>query len=363
MTTSNKDFYFGLLRVSMVQLLKSQGFDKAKPSTVDKVTDLYIRFLQLLVQEVMKLSEARMGEGDEVILQDISQAMQNLGVLKPMDILDVYDENPDLPSNEGMRRFKDWCIHSVAPKEALMVATPTPDLLRAKDKTSKPLSMIPEYINQLNTTAGQSKKNNEDQDSDLIEQMINNGDMDNWVRFITRKQQLAAARKLSNKEPKDLDTLPSVPGLKYSVISKRPMINNEYVPLSAEKDEEGTNYATERMLLSKLPISRKENRLESITLSFDEDFEEGSGKLAYDDSKNFTEETFASELQEPQQFQNDNTINNESSKENHLDLNPNSGPQFTELEDMNNTFQRRESFTGDYGTGPYHSHRFDFDSF
>ena len=56
MHSSNSDFYFGLLRVSVAQLLAARGFDRTKASTVDTLADLHVRFMGLLVKEVRALA-------------------------------------------------------------------------------------------------------------------------------------------------------------------------------------------------------------------------------------------------------------------------------------------------------------------
>lgn len=238
----------------MIQLLKSHGFDKAQPSTVDAFTDLYVRFLQLLVLEVMKLSRCREDEYGDVALQDLSQAFLNVGLLKPMNTLDIYDENPNQVSDAGMQKFKEWCLSSIIPKEARAMATPTPDLLRPKDKSSKPLSMIPEYINQLDKTTKKAGVNG--QENNVIEQLISSGDMDDWVRFTIRRQQLNNARKISGREVKEISNLPPLPGLKNSSLSQsQGLDNSEIIPSELQGGAADDWASKERSLVQKLACS------------------------------------------------------------------------------------------------------------
>ncbi|SCV99983.1 LAFE_0B06832g1_1 [Lachancea fermentati] len=350
MTTSRKNFYFGVLRVSMIQLLKSQGFDKAKPSTVDMLTDLYVRFLQLLALEVAKLSESR-SDGDGIALQDISQAMQNLGMLKPMDLLDVYDENPDLPSDAGMQKFKTWCLSNVAPKEARIVAHPTSELLRPKDKNSKPLSMIPEYINQLNPMT--TKKNGDkSSETELIEQMISNGDFDDWLVFTITRQRLNTARKISGREPKDIHNLPALPGLRYTAIYKQKAVgNNEFEPSKIESTDSDDISTTEQILISKMPVSQKENRLENISLSFEEE-------LSDVDIENVDIDMDDADLLNTELNDDEEAFGSIS---NTLTLNPSSNGEFVDG-DNSNAFQRRDSLNFD-DVDRYRDHSFNFDEF
>ena len=34
----------------------------------------------------------------------------NLKIVRPVDVLDVYDENPQSFSDKGFRILKDWCF-------------------------------------------------------------------------------------------------------------------------------------------------------------------------------------------------------------------------------------------------------------
>lgn len=346
--TSDEGFYFSLLRISMIQLLRGHGFDKAKSSTIDLFTDLYVRYLELLIQEIRKLALERGDLDDEVALQDISQGMLNLGILKPMDILNVYDEDPFSPGDEGMQRFKKWLLKDPATVESRVISTPTPDLIKAGEKSNKPLSMIPEYINQLNV---KDKKPTDDEDeTELVEEMINNGDMDDWIRFTITTQQIEAARRKSGKLPSNIELLPSIPGLKYSKLNRsRPVANSECFPAgieNEENEEESSNDETisknleERntlqKLLSKLPASNLDNRLGNIKLSYENEIDELTNPLQQDSLNDASMEL---ENEEDEMLDDINTGG--------LTLGVSNATELYEMEDMQNTFERRESL--DYG--------------
>lgn len=353
MTTSNKDFYFRLLRISMIQLLKAHGFDKAKPSIINEFTDLYVRFLSLLLQEITKLAHSRLDHDDSIALQDISQAMENLGLIKPLVILDVYDENPELCSDLGMRNFKEWCTIDQTTNNARITATPTPDLLFVKDKTMKPLSMIPEYINQLNFNLKKNDNQISHEENELIEHMINNGDMDDWIRFVIMKQQINTATKLFGKDPKDLDSLPSIPGLKYSVLSDNQLLSNELIPPTPVENnlcDQDQHEDTFKKLLKKLPISNKDNNINNIKLSFEEDILSKVNKI--EDNTMNIDETEALERQFESQYREFEDLENHHTNTS-LILDHNEEIQLQELEDMYNTFHMSESL--DYGNESYNS--------
>lgn len=358
--TSNYDFYFGLLRVSIIQLLKSHGFDRARPTTIDVLADLYIKYLGLLITEVIKLTQSRMDQDETVALQDISLAFQNLGIIKPMDVLDVYDENPELPSDAGMRKFKDWCIYDHQPEDARTVALPTGDLLKTGAKHSKPLSLIPDYINQLQHEAQPEDPKAVEEDDELVEELINNGDLDDWIRFVFARQRITLARKLSGKEPRHMALLPSIGGLKHSVLENQHgsnISNNQLLPNSLDASDGEVTESLKKgdELIQKLPIMRPEWKLENVVLSYeneDEDINEDKNESVVQDEP--------SDIAIDNGCGSDFDSNGDENTIGGFTLDANTDTQFAEIEDMNNTFQRRESL--DFGDQE-HNLKFDFNEF
>ncbi|EGV60601.1 hypothetical protein PSN45_001628 [Yamadazyma tenuis] len=92
-----EDFHFRLLRISIIQLLKSHGFDKSKSSTADVVTDLYVNMLDLLVTKAVRFSNLR---NDDMKAIDILQAMLEVGLLKNSDNTKYNTKSVD--------SFKNW---------------------------------------------------------------------------------------------------------------------------------------------------------------------------------------------------------------------------------------------------------------
>ncbi|QLG74871.1 hypothetical protein HG535_0H01980 [Zygotorulaspora mrakii] len=360
--TSNHDFYFGLLKVSIIQLLKSHGFERAKPSSVDTLTDLYIRYLGLLTAEIIKLAQARVGPSDTIALQDITIAFQNLGLIKPVDVLDVYDENPELPSDMGVRKFKDWCLNNPQEKGARIVAFPTGDLLRTTARTSKPLSLIPEYINQLQNDSNKEGSKENSEEEKLIEELINNGDVDDWIRLVIARQRINLAKRITGKEPRDIESLPSIAGLKHSVLEKQfqnsasLISNNQLLPTPANTPKEDLTPTLNRgiELMKMLPIMRPDCRIENVELSYDNIPDDVEVNEDMDDQ--IEDAVNGEQIEIPMD-------GNDYDDENHMGaftLDPNMDTQFDELEDMNNTFQRRESL--DLGE-QQHSLRFNLNEF
>lgn len=99
----DESFHFALLRILVVQILKALGFDKCKPSVANVMTDLCARYLAKLLAQSLKLARHRDAAADAITMessltiQDVSQAMLDIGLLKPRvgeSILDAFDVPP-----------------------------------------------------------------------------------------------------------------------------------------------------------------------------------------------------------------------------------------------------------------------------
>ncbi|CDK25642.1 unnamed protein product [Kuraishia capsulata CBS 1993] len=122
---SNEEFYFALLRISIAQLLRSHGFDKCSNKSLDILTDTYIRFMQLIVKNMAKLSETR-GQGiDDVTIQDLAEALVEVKLIRPSSKLDPYDLSPF--NATGVENFEKWFL-SATPDRAREVARPNREI-------------------------------------------------------------------------------------------------------------------------------------------------------------------------------------------------------------------------------------------
>lgn len=351
-TTSNDDFHFALLRVSIIQMLKAEGFDRARPGAIDIVTDLYVRYFNMVVGEVQRVASFRSACGDMVAVQDISLAFANLGIIKPASVLD-FDEDLDIvrgSNDRGIQRFKDWCLRGGAPKDARAVALPTPELLTIdRNGPRKPLTLVPEYVNQLKSNAEGSdrsklRKNDEIQDS-LLEELINSGYCDDWIKLLVARQRMDLAKKVAGKNLLSLESLPNIAGFKASVLingvgdDNGNIQSNAYLPSPINKINEQSPEENLRItkLLGILPVMQPQNRLENITLSFDEDCSDDIiNDMQVDEEvlEEVTASNFEGNYVEPTPIAS-------------LALDTIGDTKFAELEDMDNTFQRRMSL--DYG--------------
>ncbi|KAL3233649.1 Transcription initiation factor TFIID subunit 3 [Nakaseomyces bracarensis] len=379
--SSNEAFFYGLLRVSMLQLLRATGFDRALPATVDSFTDLYVKYLELLTGEVRSVMEARGGGG--VAVQDLTLALQNLKAINPVDVLDVYGER-DLEASQvsGIESFKRWCVDEQN-RITRQVAIPSVDLLTAEGdgfKTTKPLSAIPEYINQLQQQREPTPPSKQQQsqsqpqlplvqaqpkqpmlpplqqqqdehEHELIEELINNGETDDWIRMVLARQRIELGKKHSNMSG-TLENLPNIPSLKFSSLrelaSSREDGKNELLPTTLNE-----TLSKEDHLLRLLPIKRPEDRLDNIILSFEEPAEDSENE------EDMTNEDFHSDSASPSNV--DHVMVDEEPTiplqqyeniQDGIDIpmdyqldNPDA--IFDEQEDMDNTFQRRASL--DFG--------------
>lgn len=357
---ATSDFYFGLLRVSMIQLLKSHGFDRAKASTVDIVTDLYIKYLTLLTSEILKSAQSRVDLDDTIALQDLTLGLQNLGVIKPFDSLDVYDENPNLVSDQGMRKFKEWCVNDSQPADARKVALPSGSLLRTNYKGSKLPSLIPEYINQLQHDGQRSGDANGVEEDKFIEELINNGDVDDWIRLVLARQRINYARRATGKEPHNLEALPAIAGFKNSIldVNSGTASSNQTIPNCpvAEAEDEGDIAKKSAELLQKLPIMRPEWKPENVSLSFDGDISSNDDECQEIQNN---DDSAVSDI--PTSLPPEEDFDNLSAGGSNFILGDNTDTQFAELEDMDNTFQRRESL--DFGSNTNHDLNFEYNGF
>lgn len=92
-----ESFHYGLLRISIIQILKAHGFDKINPSTLNVIIDIYVRMLSMLVNKSLKASHVRNGTIDTI---DILQGMLEIGLIKP----DPHDEY----NTKSVHSFKNW---------------------------------------------------------------------------------------------------------------------------------------------------------------------------------------------------------------------------------------------------------------
>lgn len=113
----SEQFYFSVLRITCVQLLRAAGIDRAAPGLVDALTDICVRHLELISKTAAEL--AHLSGREEAEVYDVALAMEKVGLIRPISILDPRDENPDGIS--GFNEFIEWA-KGAAPRAARQVA-------------------------------------------------------------------------------------------------------------------------------------------------------------------------------------------------------------------------------------------------
>lgn len=101
---STDQFFFSVLRVSIIQIIRAAGFERCNNSCIDTLTDLYIRYLLLISSECLKLANG--SDRQDLKIQDIAQALINVRLIKPSKMIDPYDVGVE--NYLGMRNFVQW---------------------------------------------------------------------------------------------------------------------------------------------------------------------------------------------------------------------------------------------------------------
>ncbi|OWB78155.1 hypothetical protein B5S32_g2342 [[Candida] boidinii] len=130
MTEGN--FHFHLLRISIAQLLKSHGFNASNNRTLDIVTDLYVKYLALLCEDIKKYKLVRNLEDDEdITIQDIAEAFVDMKIITPAKRLDFFDMHP--LTNKGLENLEKW-FQSESLERARETARPNKEFLEERNK-------------------------------------------------------------------------------------------------------------------------------------------------------------------------------------------------------------------------------------
>lgn len=96
-----------LLRPCILEILRAAGFQSAKPSVADAVTDMALRYLRLLAETTAQFAASNHYEY-EITITDIRMAMEEVGALgfgKSMED-QQWEGEEDL---SGVEEFISWC--------------------------------------------------------------------------------------------------------------------------------------------------------------------------------------------------------------------------------------------------------------
>lgn len=105
MSDSSSQFHFALARITALQLLRSTGIDKARPSVISSLTDLLVRYIQLLGERSREAAEAAGRHACE--LEDLRAAMESVGTINVTKREHAREE-------EGVLSFITWCMSDEA---------------------------------------------------------------------------------------------------------------------------------------------------------------------------------------------------------------------------------------------------------
>ncbi|KAL6939955.1 hypothetical protein ACO0RG_003806 [Hanseniaspora osmophila] len=381
---NQENFHFNLLRVSMIQLLSGVGFERANKQTLNTVTDLYIKFFSLLVKEVEKMVSIRDQQlsddhnyshnGSLLTLQDLSQALINLKIVKPYDTLDVYGENPYIADDAGMKKFKEWCGESTVLHESRLISRP--DATQFMEEAVKSIEAVTRTdalnVKQDSGSLGLLK---ELQDDSAVP--------DDWIKVILKKQQLLLWKETRLSALTNDQSTPSssheqrLPTLPDSCITVPSISKQDYV---SSKSNEAFPSTNENLSTELLPISHIQNRLDTIELSFEneelyekmrkqhetnladekqrmKDLDDEKNEAAESNKKSNTTQTDPSNADGT--YGNANETKNVSASQELLPYNGAAQPdmllgldqhpiEFEDFGDMDGAFQRRDSFTDHY---------------
>lgn len=101
MSDLNAHFHLSLARITTIQILRSTGIDRAKPSVIEGLTDLLARYLVLVAQRSKECAESAGRSRCE--MEDLREALERLGAIAKTGREGVREE-------EGVVDFISWCM-------------------------------------------------------------------------------------------------------------------------------------------------------------------------------------------------------------------------------------------------------------
>lgn len=88
-TTSESEFFFGILRITTAQVLRAAGIDRCAPSVLDTMTDILQRQMTLLAERCRERAE--LSGRSQIELADLAETMQSVGMIHPYASVDNSD--------------------------------------------------------------------------------------------------------------------------------------------------------------------------------------------------------------------------------------------------------------------------------
>ncbi|GMM31168.1 Taf3 protein [Martiniozyma asiatica (nom. inval.)] len=123
----NEDFFFHLLQKSIIQLLKSHGFQTSTTRPIDVLTSLTARYISLLIETTLKYTHLR--NDTNPTIQDLSNAFLELKIISPAKRVDKLDLASE--TDQGIANLKRW-VKSSSVKRAMKVSKPIKENLEER---------------------------------------------------------------------------------------------------------------------------------------------------------------------------------------------------------------------------------------
>lgn len=102
-----RKYHLALLRPSVLQILRAQGYYGCRPSVLDSVTELAGEYMAVLAREAHRNAEHNHPWDQNITIPDVRQALEYAGALVPDDLVKKEDCGGDEDSR-GVETFKRW---------------------------------------------------------------------------------------------------------------------------------------------------------------------------------------------------------------------------------------------------------------
>lgn len=226
-----EEFNLRLLRISIIQILKAHGFEKCKPSTLNVMTDLYVKMLTHLMERCNKFAMAR---NDTINTFDILQGMVDSGLIK-----DNKDDIYNTKSIEGFRNWLDSVNFQTAKqinqvpinlKQIIIENRKFKNVNYEEEERQRRLKKKQEFFSKFGQQIDDVKINEFDNDNDNDNEEEINIDI-NWIDYLLEKDNKFVTRKFENTSLKPNTETKEVGD--YLIDSTTDFINN-YLPINVQ---------------------------------------------------------------------------------------------------------------------------------
>lgn len=171
------------MRISCAQLFRAAGVDKSSPIILDTMTDILIRHLDLLSKKATR--NAALSGRNQVVIQDVALAMEQIGLIRPRVILDPWDTDPQ--ADVGMRDFIDWAEGPI-PEEARRISRiPNQNANQKSSSNAAAAAAQANNTNDTTTNTNNSNSNNTNNHNQLSNVTTIDED-DEWLIALMKKQ-------------------------------------------------------------------------------------------------------------------------------------------------------------------------------